>query len=185
LSVIIVAFRSPATRGGPGFKEAAQRPLSRAVGVIVVIVVSGLLTWMIRRADLLGHPETGRSGTRLDLFVAGASIYVASFVGFANWDYRMVFLLLAMPQLLTWSRAPDTRLAWLSRSSTAAVLVAFVTSRFSQTTPVLYWLGQGSKGLLCVALLALLFTELVERFRRWRGSQSVFPAQVHASVKPL
>ena len=45
-----------------------------------------------------------RSDFRLDAFVAGAGIYVFSFVLWHNFDYRLIFLLMALPQLIVWAR---------------------------------------------------------------------------------
>jgi len=41
----------------------------------------------------------------LDFFVAGACIYVGTFALAENWDYRLAFLLLTIPQLFRWARA--------------------------------------------------------------------------------
>jgi hypothetical protein len=62
------------------------------------------LTWR-RRA--LGESLAVRadSDLKLDAFIAGAGIYVFSFVLWHNWDYRLTFLLLALPQLIVWTRA--------------------------------------------------------------------------------
>jgi hypothetical protein len=40
----------------------------------------------------------------LDFFVAGAVIYVVTFCFFQNFEYRLVFLLLTIPQLWRWAR---------------------------------------------------------------------------------
>jgi hypothetical protein len=58
---------------------------------------------------------------RHDAFVAGAAIYVGSFLLFHSWDYRLAFLLLTLPQLLAWSRVSDSPLPW-PRTTLAAVL---------------------------------------------------------------
>lgn len=58
-----------------------------------------------RLASWLPAPEKTREETRdLDLFWAGASIYVLTFVLFQSFDYRLIFLVLALPQLLRWAR---------------------------------------------------------------------------------
>ena len=41
---------------------------------------------------------------RLDAFWAGAAIYVGTYVFSSNFDYRLVFLLLCVPQLCAWRR---------------------------------------------------------------------------------
>jgi hypothetical protein len=37
----------------------------------------------------------------------GASIYVGTFMLGNNWDYRLAFLVLVVPQLLEWTRSPN------------------------------------------------------------------------------
>jgi hypothetical protein len=50
----------------------------------------------------------GDGGFAADAFVAGAGIFVASFALWQNFDYRLIFVLLALPQLTIWAadRAP-------------------------------------------------------------------------------
>jgi hypothetical protein len=56
----------------------------------------------------------------LELFWAGALIYIGSYAVERNFDYRLVFLLLTVPQLLQWAQARH-RLAFVTM---AALLVA-------------------------------------------------------------
>jgi hypothetical protein len=72
------------------------------------------LAWRRRGAPV----EQTRS---LDAFVAGAGIYVASFLLLHNWDYRLAVLLLTLPQLVAWCRADSAPLPW-PRATLAAVL---------------------------------------------------------------
>lgn len=69
--------------------------LALAAGIVVVA----------RRRTLLAAPPDRRAQTDLDAFWAGAGIYVASFALIQNFNYRLVFLTLTIPQLLRWSRA--------------------------------------------------------------------------------
>jgi hypothetical protein len=48
-----------------------------------------------------GDPGVRRD---LDFFVAGAAIYVCTFCLFQSFEYRLVFLLLTIPQLYRWTR---------------------------------------------------------------------------------
>lgn len=64
-----------------------------ALAVLVAIAI----------ARLWKAPEE-TSDRELDLFLAGSAIFVGSFVLEHNFDYRLVFLLLAVPQLLGWMR---------------------------------------------------------------------------------
>jgi len=40
----------------------------------------------------------------IDSFRYGAAIYIVAFVFWDNWDYRLIFLLFALPQILDWSK---------------------------------------------------------------------------------
>ena len=82
--------------------------LFRDRGFDVVLVVMALAValllrrWLrprLRMADFT--PSAGRD---LDLFVAGASVYIGSYAVFRSFDYRLAFLLLTMPQVLRWVR---------------------------------------------------------------------------------
>jgi hypothetical protein len=45
----------------------------------------------------------------IDAFRVGAGIYVGTFFLGNNWDYRQMFLLLVIPQLIAWTREKDLR----------------------------------------------------------------------------
>ena len=79
-------------------------------------------------------PETGTR--ELDLFWAGACVYVGSYVFFRSFDYRLAFALMTFPQLVRWARA---------RSLIAVVtLVAFFGTLWLDApwhgVPLLGWL---------------------------------------------
>lgn len=63
------------------------------VGVVGAVTV--ILTLVLLRRPAVGAPE----GRTFDLFVAGASIYVGTFILSTNWDYRLIFLILCVPFL--------------------------------------------------------------------------------------
>ncbi len=70
-----------------------------------VIVAGAVFLWgrLRRRSE---SPQGNREAQRdLDFFVSGSAVYVATFCLFQNFEYRMVFLLLAVPQLCRWARA--------------------------------------------------------------------------------
>ena len=68
-----------------------------------IILLTGAVALALRRrlADRLGDGAS----RELDLFCAGAGIYVATFALVRSFDYRLVFLLLTIPQLVRWARA--------------------------------------------------------------------------------
>ncbi len=77
---------------------------------------------LIMIAGLFGLSDrallTASSLKNLAAFRMGASIYVGTFLLGNNWDYRLAFLILVMPQLLQWSKDTDRR----NRFVVAAVL---------------------------------------------------------------
>ena len=73
------------------------------LGLAALIVAAAVLARRRLRAGLPADPEPAAQRD-LDLFVAGAGVYVCSYVLFRSFDYRLVFLLLTVPQLLRWAR---------------------------------------------------------------------------------
>ncbi len=72
------------------------------LGVAALVVVAALLARRRLRAQLPDDPDP-HVQRELDLFVAGAGVYVCSYALFRSFDYRLVFLLLTVPQLLRWA----------------------------------------------------------------------------------
>jgi hypothetical protein len=87
-----------------GANSIVSLPL-RAWDVVVaaVIVATALLAYRGGRRLL---PRAFDSGAQrdFDLFVAGSAVYIGSYFLLRNYEYRLVFLLMAVPQLLRWVR---------------------------------------------------------------------------------
>jgi hypothetical protein len=75
-----------------------------------LVVIAALLA---HRRGLLRLPRGTGAAADLDLFVAGAGVYLCTYLLFRNFDYRLAYLLLTVPQLLRWARE-GSRLALLS-----------------------------------------------------------------------
>ncbi len=69
-------------------------------------------------------PEPAADSLSLDAFRSGAAIYVGTFLLGNNWDYRLIFLILTLPQLVAWTKPPG-RLALLAKVIIAATLLSF------------------------------------------------------------
>jgi hypothetical protein len=68
------------------------------IGLVLVAMV------VVRRRLQPRLEDNDRAARRdLDLFVAGAGVYVLSYALFLNYEYRLAFLLLTVPQLLRWT----------------------------------------------------------------------------------
>jgi hypothetical protein len=88
------------------------------LGVIALGLAAALLT---RRTPRGLARAGGETSARLVLFWAGASVYAGTYVFGNNYDYRLVFLVLCIPQLCTWSRSSDAPLP-LPRLALVALL---------------------------------------------------------------
>jgi hypothetical protein len=75
-----------------------MRAWDAAVVLTVVALIAGGRRWL--KAKMAAPGSADRD---LDLFWAGASIYVCSYAVMRNWDYRLVFALLTIPQLVRWA----------------------------------------------------------------------------------
>lgn len=72
-------------------------------GVAAIIVAVALYAYRGGRRSL---PRVFDSAAQrdFDLFVAGAAVYICSYFLLRNYEYRLVFLLMTVPQLLRWVR---------------------------------------------------------------------------------
>jgi hypothetical protein len=89
----------------------------RAWDGIVVLVVAAAVVLLRRR--LRAH-LSGVDGRDLDLFWAGACVYVGCYALVRSFDYRLVFVLMTVPQLLRW--ASERR--WLGVATLAGLFGA-------------------------------------------------------------
>ena len=102
----------------------AGTPTSILAVALVVLGALAALAAGVRWRRGAGSFEEDRG---LDAFWAGAGIYVGSYAVMHNYDYRLVFLLLTIPQLLRWSGnplAPVPRASWILALLFASLLLA-------------------------------------------------------------
>lgn len=132
---------------------------------------------LLRGAALGFAPESDDARADLDAFWVGAGIYVGTYTYLYNADYRLVFLLLTVPQLLRW--AAETRPALpLARLGVAALLLTLWFSTVSVDLPAVGWISARWNDavpvqldelfgwLLCAYLLAGLCATLPAVLRR-------------------
>lgn len=100
-------------------KNGASLPLwlGLAIGAAVLLFVFG--AWLRTRVRLpLVDGDPAALGFRV-----GAAVYAGSFCLGSSFDYRLMFLLPALPQLVVWSRALAPRWRWLARGLLGAILL--------------------------------------------------------------
>ncbi len=73
---------------------------------------------------------------RLDAFWVGAGIYVGSYAVMHNFDYRLAFLLFAIPGLLSWSDRTDTPMPLASWGLAALLTSLLLAARPSEDLAV-------------------------------------------------
>jgi hypothetical protein len=84
-----------------------------------ILVMNAGIIGMTRR-----EPLTSSSTRNLAAFRMGASIYVGTFLLGNNWDYRLAFLILVLPQLLQWTRYAGKAYSILAKAMLALVLIS-------------------------------------------------------------
>ena len=158
------------------------------IAALVGAAIAFTLGWALR-PPAIEDPDRVRRSLDLDLFIAGASIYFGTYLypAFRSFDYRLMFLLLTLPQLFRWLHAryvlaAPTILAllvslWLERPFDNVRVVGWFLVRWNTLTSLG---GPGSslpsfaaaQWVLYVALLSCLVGHLLVRFRLTGSSAS-------------
>lgn len=84
----------------PSLAFAAHDANERVI-LVVLILAAVAVGGAIARS---WQPPATQDQRELDLFLAGSAIFAGTFVLEHNFDYRLVYLLLVVPQLLRWAR---------------------------------------------------------------------------------
>ncbi len=79
-------------------------------------------------------PANDGEAGHLDAFRVGASVYVGTYLLGINWDYRLMFLLFALPQLAAWTGSPRRAV----RRMAIVTLVSVVASLWSPLADSLF-----------------------------------------------
>lgn len=96
--------------------------IARIASYAGMLLAPGLVVAGWRRARRVAGDESA-PGPELDAFRAGGAIYVGTFLLGNNWDYRLIFPLLTLPQLLRWASGEG----WTRRVS-RGLIVAMLLS---------------------------------------------------------
>lgn len=95
----------------------------------------------------------------IDYFRAGACIYIGTFIVGTNWDYRLIFLLLTLPQLCRWYLAPVKLMSIASNIAIVSILLSMWFLLFGS-----WYIDQLSKWLIFLSLSYLLFFSTMQTF---------------------
>ncbi len=97
------------------------------LGVIAAAIVVRIQRRLGARGD-----DTTVNTSRLLALHAGALIYLGTFATANNFDYRLVFLLLTLPQLVEWASIPADRFSSLAAATLVAIVVLLWVGSLSQ-----------------------------------------------------
>jgi hypothetical protein len=101
--------------------EGALRSVRIAIVVVGAIPAALVLVTGRRRG-------TATDARRIDAFAAGAALYVGSYTFGSNFDYRLVFLLLCVPQLCAWVRNGTSPTPWPAAALASLLVTMFLSS---------------------------------------------------------
>ncbi len=109
----------------------------------------------------------------MDAFRLGAAIYVGTFLLGNNWDYRLMFLLFTIPQLVQWTGSLIYPLRLSSRITLVAIMVSLwmqFFSRFAHLIPfgglVLFAVDEGANWAALAGLLYLFARSVPHHIER-------------------
>jgi hypothetical protein len=128
--------------------------VTKQLVAVVPVLVAAPFVWFRGRRRLAEPDQDADSSTRL-AFYLGSLIFLGTFAIGNNFDYRLVFMLLTLPQLFDWvtDEAGDPR-RWLAAITIAIVLALLWIGALSEplalTDEVVTWATVG----LLLALLA-------------------------------
>ncbi|MCC6487293.1 MAG: hypothetical protein IT364_07315 [Candidatus Hydrogenedentes bacterium] len=109
-------FSSKVARVNPLLGEVTALLSYVACAAISLAVILGL-----RNRDA---PALTCNQKSLDAFRVGSGIYIGTFLLGHNFDYRLIFLLFTIPQLVGWLRSPNHHVALLVQAVVIAVLLS-------------------------------------------------------------
>jgi hypothetical protein len=109
---------------------AVLKQLVAGVPLVLVVLVVGV---GVRRRLASPFDDTEVTPGPLIALHAGSLVYLGTFAVGKNFDYRLIFLLLTLPQLCSWARLSTHRLSSLASFTIAAVVVMLWVGSLSHT----------------------------------------------------
>jgi hypothetical protein len=136
---------------------------------VVPFLIGAAAVWLLARrrlSQMLSH-AMGRWSPTLLAFHLGAFVYLGTFAARKNGDYRLVFLLLTLPQLLTWIVSESRRTRYVARAALVTVLAALWMGSLSRYVAPVDELASWAVAAMFVALVAGSLS--ASRWRRRTG----------------
>jgi hypothetical protein len=145
---------------------ASHGPLASLLTLLLSCTIVAAAVILSFRALLYNEPgflgETDSDPKRLDAFRMGSAIYVGTFLIGNNYDYRLLFLILTIPQLLDWRHHGSKIVPRISTGVLAAIYMAlwhFPITALSTLIPhgwqMAFFVDQACHYIICCGLIYL------------------------------
>jgi len=108
--------------------------ISILLSYLFVILVAGAC---LHEADRSVNALTGENQLYLSAFRLGAGIYLGTFLLGNNWDYRLMFLLFTLPQLIEWAKQDKA-----AKFTLICILVSFAYLWIAMRVPFAYFVDE-------------------------------------------
>ena len=112
-------------------------------------------------------PQKDKDLRYLDSFRAGSAIYLGTFMLGSNWDYRLMFLICTIPQLLSWANCTSRSVSRISRITLFALYMSMWYLLITRSAPyiphgsyLIFLLDETCNWLVFAGLLYLLFLSM-------------------------
>lgn len=134
------------------------------VSIALVIIFS--LFYAGRRVDGLGDCDG-----HMDSFRVGAAAYIGTYLIGGNWDYRLMVLLLVIPQLMDWRRSSWKAVKYIATTTLVCVMIAlwawFTKGLLAHLLIVSFLLDSLSKWIVFAGLLYLFVYSCPDWLKTW------------------
>ena len=120
-----------------------RRFLLLLTGLLVVTVLAAAAAPSVRKSSRPTSSSTFELG-----YLTASAIYVGTFLLSASYPYKLVFLILAIPQCLVWTRISDSR--YLGAALLATILAMMWVPSFALVP------GQGSEMMAAISVILFM-----------------------------
>ena len=138
---------------------AGPAALKQLLAVVPIGAIAAVIAVRIHRR-MAAPPDAAIARPSLVAFNAGAFIFLGTFAIANNFDYRLTFLLLTLPQLVAWVRSPGHRLSSLAGATLVMTLVLLWVGALSQSLHLWDELASWAVACLLIATVAATLPRL-------------------------
>lgn len=145
---------------------------ARYFSYLAVLLTLGIAFSALLRNDFL--PGNQNNTVYSDAFRAGSGIYLGTFLLGNNWDYRLMFLILTIPQLVVWAKCPTRYISTSSKVILSAVFLSLwylmikgITRHLPYGNYVSFVLDEISNWVVFSGLLYLLFWSMPDWVKKY------------------